>query len=148
MPVTIRNVAKHLQLSITTVSRALDGYDDVAAETRKRFIRASLELGHVTSRAVRELRRTLTDAIGFIMPTSQPRFADPFFAEFIAGPGDEAATRHFDLLVSSALPNHETDRMGYECWVQSRRVDVIVLRIPVRFTPSEFPGRPIVGVRP
>jgi LacI family transcriptional regulator len=127
MPVTIRDVAKHLQLSITTVSRALDGYDDVAEETRERVIRASRELGYVPSRAARELRRKRTDAIGFIMPTSQPRFADPFFAEFIAGLGDEAATRHFDLLVSSAPPNHETERMAYERWVQSRRVDGIVL---------------------
>jgi LacI family transcriptional regulator len=127
MPVTIREVAKQLHLSITTVSRALDGYDDVAEETRERVIRTSRELGYVPSRAARELRRKRTDAIGFIMPTSQPRFADPFFAEFIAGLGDEAATRHFDLLVSSAPPNHEAERMAYQRWVQSRRVDGIIL---------------------
>ena len=34
MPPTIRDVAKRLNLSITTVSRALDGYDDVAVDTR------------------------------------------------------------------------------------------------------------------
>ncbi len=45
MPVTIRTVAKRLHLSITTVSRALDGYNDVADETRARVIRAARELG-------------------------------------------------------------------------------------------------------
>ena len=127
MPVTIRDVAKRLQLSITTVSRALDGYDDVAEATRERVIHAARELGYVPSRAARELRRKRTDAIGFIMPTHQPSFADPFFAEFIAGLGDEAAVRHFDLLVSSAPPNHETERLAYQRWVQSRRVDGIIL---------------------
>jgi DNA-binding LacI/PurR family transcriptional regulator len=127
MAVTIRDVAKQLHVSITTVSRALDGYDDVAEATRARVIRASREMGYVPSRAARELRRKRAEAIGFILPTSQPRFADPFFAEFIAGLGDEAATRHFDLLVSSAPPNHVTERTAYERWVQSRRVDGIVL---------------------
>lgn len=127
MAVTIRDVAKQLHVSITTVSRALDRYDDVAEATRARVIRASRELGYVPSRAARELRRKRADAIGFIMPTNQPRFADPFFAEFVAGLGDEAATRHFDLLVSSAPPNHVTERRAYERWVQSRRVDGIVL---------------------
>ena len=45
MPVTIRDVAKRLNLSITTVSRALDGYGDVAEATRRRVIRVAREMG-------------------------------------------------------------------------------------------------------
>ncbi|MEW5721092.1 MAG: LacI family DNA-binding transcriptional regulator, partial [Chloroflexota bacterium] len=47
MPVTIRQVAKKLKLSITTVSRALDGYDDVAVKTRQRVIRTARAMGYV-----------------------------------------------------------------------------------------------------
>jgi len=126
MPVTIRDVAKRLKLSITTVSRALDGYDDVAAETRERVIRVAREMGYVPSRAARQLRRQRADAIGYIIPTSKPRFADPFFSEFIAGLGDEAASRHFDLLVSTASPG-EAEWQMYERWTQSKRVDGLVL---------------------
>jgi len=46
MPVTIRDVAKQLHLSITTVSRALDGYLDISDATRLRVLQAAHELGH------------------------------------------------------------------------------------------------------
>lgn len=127
MPVTIRDVARYLNLSITTVSRALDGYDDVAEETRQRVIQAALELGYVPTGAARQLRRKRADAIGYILPTTQPRFADPFFSEFIAGLGDGAASYNLDLVVSTAPPGEKAEEILYERWVRSRRVDGIVL---------------------
>ncbi len=127
MPVTIRDVARALNLSITTVSRALDGYDDVAEETRQRVIRTAREMGYVPRGAARQLRRQRADAIGYILPVGQPRFTDPFFADFIAGLGDEAASHGLDLLVSTAAPDDAAERKTYERWVQGRRVDGIVL---------------------
>ena len=88
MAVTIRQVAKRLHLSITTVSRALDGYGDVAAKTRQRVIRTAREMGYVPSRAARQLRRQRADTIGYIIPGRPPYFTDPFSSEFIAGLGD------------------------------------------------------------
>lgn len=127
MPVTIRDVAKRLNLSITTVSRALDGYDDVSQETRQRVIRTAREMGYLPSRAARQLRRKRADVIGFVMPTDRPRFADPFFSEFISGLGDQAASQDYDLMVSLAPPGQEAEKKAYQNWVQSRRVDGIIL---------------------
>jgi LacI family transcriptional regulator len=127
MPVTIREVAKKLKLSITTVSRALDGYDDVAAKTRQRVIRTARAMGYVPSRAARQLRRQRADAIGYILPASGSNFTDPFFSEFIAGLGDEATSNNFDLLVSTAAPDTVAERQIYARWVQSRLVDGIVI---------------------
>ncbi|MDP2776957.1 MAG: LacI family DNA-binding transcriptional regulator, partial [Anaerolineales bacterium] len=114
MPTTIRDVAKQLNLSITTVSRALDGYSDVAEETRQRVIQAAEEMGYAPSRSARQLRRQRTDTIGYIMPTSQPRFADPFVSEFIAGLGDEASAQNLDLRFTRAPPNQETEWIAYQ----------------------------------
>ena len=127
MPITIRDVAKQLNLSITTVSRALDGYKDVSEKTRQRVIQAAKEMGYAPSRSARQLRRQRTDTIGYIMPTSQPRFADPFFSEFIAGLSDEASAQNFDLLITLAPPNQEAERVAYQRWIQGRRVDGVVL---------------------
>jgi len=127
MPITIREVAKQLNLSITTVSRALDGYSDVSEGTRQRVIEVAKEMGYTPSRSARQLRRQRTDTIGYIMPTSQPRFADPFFSEFIAGLGDEASAQNFDLLITRAPPNQEAEQVVYQRWVQGRRADGIVL---------------------
>lgn len=127
MGITIRDVAKKLNISITTVSRALDGYADVSEETRQLVVQTAHEMGYVPNQAARQLRRRRSDSIGYILPSDRPRFSDPFFAEFVAGLGDEAAVHGFDLLVSTAPPGSPAERQAYERWTQSRKVDGIVL---------------------
>ncbi len=127
MPVTIRQVAKALNLSITQVSRALDGYADVAEETRRRVIQAAREMGYSPSRAARQLRKKRAEAIGCIIPTSVPHFSDPFFSEFIAGLGDVVTPNDLDLLISTAPPGSPAEQALYQRWVHSGRVDGIVL---------------------
>ena len=127
MPFTIRDLAKILNLSITTVSRALDGYSDVSEKTRERVMRAAQEMGYSPSSAARQLRRRRSDAIGYILPTSSPRFSDPFYATFLAGLCDEAAAHQIDLIVSSSPPDSNLEKAMYKRWFQSLRVDGMVL---------------------
>lgn len=127
MPVTIRDLAKKLNLSITTVSRALDGYSDVSAETRERVVRAADELGYRPSYIARHLRKHRTDTIGYVLPTSSPQFSDPFYTSFLTGLCDESASRRIDLLVTSAPPGSKQEQEQYRHWVLSGRVDGIVL---------------------
>jgi LacI family transcriptional regulator len=124
---TIKDVAKKLNLSITTVSRALDGYDDVAESTRELVVKTARKMGYTPNRAARQLRRQQTDTIGYILPTERPQFADPFYSEFIAGLGDVAAANNFDLLVSAAPPDTPAEKALYERWTQGCKVDGIVL---------------------
>ena len=127
MRATIREVAQKLNLSITTISRALDGYDDVSAETRQRVLEAARQMGYTPNRAARQLRKQRAETIGYILPTEKPQFADAFYSEFIAGLGDMAAASNFDLLVSAAPPDSNAERSLYERWVQGRKVDGLVL---------------------
>src|SRR4030043_956385 len=127
MAVTIREIAKKLGLSIGAVSRALDGYPDISDETRQRVILAAKEMGYVPNQAARQLRRKKADAVGYILPANTPRFADPFFSEFIAGLGDETAQHPFDLLISIAPPGEEPEKHIYQSWVQGRKVDGLIL---------------------
>jgi LacI family transcriptional regulator len=127
MPMTIRDIAKKLNLSVGAVSRALDGYPDISEETRKRVIQATQEMGYVPNRAARQLRRKKADAIGYILPAETPRFADPFFSEFVAGLGDETACHPFDLLISIASPGEEAEKNLYQSWVQGRKADGFIL---------------------
>ena len=127
MSITIKDVARRLNLSITTVSRAMDGYDDVSEETRQLVIQTAHEMGYVPNQAARQLRRKRSDTIGYILPADQPRFSDPFFAEFIAGLGDEASMHGFDLLVSTAPPGSLAEQQAYERWTHGRKVDGVVL---------------------
>jgi len=124
---TIRDVAKRLNLSITTVSRALDNYDDVAESTKKLVVATAKEMAYVPNRAARQLRRQRTDTIGYILPADSAGFADPFFSEFIAGLSDEASVCHFDLLVSAVPPDGQAEKDLYKRWVQAGKIDGIVV---------------------
>jgi len=127
MAVTIRDIAHILGLSIGAVSRALDGYPDISEETRQRVIEAARKMGYVPNQAARHLRRKKADAVGYILPANSPRFADPFFSEFIAGLGDETALHPYDLLISIAPPGEDAEKHIYQSWVQSRKVDGFIL---------------------
>jgi LacI family transcriptional regulator len=126
MPITIHEVAQRLNLSITTVSRALDGYSDVAEETRQLVIRTAREMGYTPNRAARQLRRKKSDTIGFILPAIAQRIAKPFFMEFIAGLGDELTIHGYDLLIANAT-TEQNERDLYQRWIDSRKVDGLIL---------------------
>ena len=126
MPVRLKDIAQHLDISITTVSRALGGYSDVADDTRQRVEQAALEMGYYPDASAQKLQKQRTDTIGFIIPTSGPRFADPFWSEVLAGLGNEASQHGMDLLVATHPPGaRETET--YQRWVGSRRVDGFIL---------------------
>ena len=44
MGVTIKDIAKRAGVSVTTVSRALNGYKDIRPETRERILRIAEEM--------------------------------------------------------------------------------------------------------
>ena len=123
---TIRDVAKELNLSITTVSRALDGYSDVAKETRQLVMETARRLGYTPNRAARQLRRRKAETVGYVLPAGAQHFAEPFFTEFIAGLGNELAPRNYDLLVS-AVASEEDEREMYRRWAEGGKVDGFIL---------------------
>ncbi|MFT5195627.1 MAG: DNA-binding LacI/PurR family transcriptional regulator [Candidatus Promineifilaceae bacterium] len=84
MPVTIEDISKKLKLSISTVSKALNGYSDVSDKTRKLVTETAKELGYHPSAAARNLRRQHTDKIGFVFNNSLMYIGD-YFAEVIVG---------------------------------------------------------------
>ncbi|MEE8389560.1 MAG: LacI family DNA-binding transcriptional regulator, partial [Anaerolineae bacterium] len=85
MPVTLKDISQKVGCSITTVSRALAGYDDVAEATRQLILKTAGEMGYHPDITARRLQKQRTDTIGFVIPTHGPRFSDPFFSELLAG---------------------------------------------------------------
>lgn len=129
MAVTLKDIAVRVGVSVTTVSRALAGYDDVAQATRQKILLAAEELGYYPSTTARQLQKRRTDTIGFVIPTFGPRFSDPFFSELLAGIGNEAVRHHMDLLVSTRPPDTPEEQDAYRRLVDGRRVDgVLVVR--------------------
>jgi LacI family transcriptional regulator len=126
MAVTIKDIAKKVGLSVTTVSRALNDFDDVNAETKAFIRRTADELGYSPNLLAQRFQKKRTETIGLILPTFGPRFSDPFFSELLAGIGNKAASHGYDLLVSTRSPGMEELRT-YRQMVQGHRVDGLVV---------------------
>ncbi len=127
MPVRLKDIAEKLGYSVTTVSRALGGYDDVADETRRIIVQTAEKMGYRPDIVARRLQKQRTDTLGFVIPTHGPRFSDPFFSELLAGIGNEAAIRDYDLLVTTHPPDTPEEARSYERLVRERRVDGVLL---------------------
>lgn len=97
----IRQLAKHLDISIGTVSRALNGKPDVNEETRKRVLAAAEELGYVANQSGRSLRQGATNVIGFTIETNVETKSqgDTFFMTVFDGVQTVFARHKLDLVV-------------------------------------------------
>lgn len=126
MPATLKDVAKKVGKSTTTVSRALNDFDDISSETKERVRRAAAELGYIPNTTAQRLQKKYTDTIGLVIPTFGPRFSDPFFSEFLAGVGNKAASFGYDLLVSTRPPGQD-ELQTYQSILRGRRVDGFVV---------------------
>ncbi|MBI9050676.1 MAG: LacI family DNA-binding transcriptional regulator [Anaerolineaceae bacterium] len=126
MSVTIKDIAKKVGLSVTTVSRALNDYDDVNIETKALIRQTAKDMGYIPNSLAQRFQKKKTDTIGLILPTFGPRFSDPFFSELLAGIGNKAATHGYDLLVSTRPPG-EDELLAYRQMVQGHRVDGLVV---------------------
>jgi LacI family transcriptional regulator len=125
--VRLKDIAAKVGFSVTTVSRALGGYDDVAEETRRLIVQTAEEMGYRPNVVARRLQKQRSDTLGFVIPTFGPRFSDPYFSELLAGIGNEAASHDYDLLVSTQPPDTPEEAQAYERLVRERRADGVLV---------------------
>jgi LacI family transcriptional regulator len=93
--VTILDVAKTAGVSVSTVSRVLNGKIDVASETQER-VRAVIEkLGYTSNLAARSMRSRKKKLIGLVVPD----IGFPYSIEVMKGVNRAIADSSFDLLV-------------------------------------------------
>lgn len=125
MKITLKHVAEKTGLSVTTVSRALNGYDDVAIETREVIHSAATQLGYAPNLNARRLKTQRADAIGLILPTEHLSFSDPFFSDLLSGIVETTAQHNLELNVNTAPA--DGDNALYLDYIRSRRVDGFIL---------------------
>lgn len=128
MAVNLKQLAAMLSLSQTTVSRALNGYPEVAEETRRRVADAAKRHGYRPNPSARRLATGKAGMIGYIMPTGASVDIDPHFVEFLSGLGDYARTHELDLALSPTTP--EEEETTYRRVVANKQVDAVYISAP------------------
>jgi LacI family transcriptional regulator, galactose operon repressor len=121
---TIRDVARRAQLSVATVSRALNGFDNVSERAKKRVSEAVRELGYVPHAGARSLSLARTNAIGVVLPDLHGEF----FSEIVRGM-DREASRHGYLLLLSNL-HGSPDQAAFALKAMHGRVDGLIVMAP------------------
>ena len=121
----LRDFARHLKLSSSTVSRALNGYADVNAQTRARVQAAAARLGYMPHPAGLKLRTGRTDMICVILPRPQVQFATPFFLDILTGVDEVLSPTRYELIVT-AVRERGDETATFRRIVESRRVDGLI----------------------
>lgn len=123
-------LAKDLGLSISTVSRALNGYDDVSRETRERVFARAKEIGYRPNPGARRLKSGITSAIGVILPAagSTGQAVDSMYSSLLGGVATETEQAGYHLLATPQTRNDPAREAAlYENFIKGSWVDGIVI---------------------
>ena len=101
---TIREIADLAGVSIATVSRVLNGRDDVSSETRELVRKVVQEHGYTASRSARSLSAGRTGLVGVLVPLVYP----VYFSAILSGAAEALYEQDMRLLLSPT--GHEHDR--------------------------------------
>lgn len=130
----LKALAESLNLSPTTVSRALNGFPEVREKTRLRVLAAAKAAHYAPNSRARRLATGRTMTIGHVIPlTGRAEMVNPIFADFLVGAGETYAREGYDLLLSM-VPDHETEA-AFRQLAAKGSVDGVMVQAPQKDDP-------------
>ena len=124
--VTINDVADHLGMSKSTVSRALNNYKDISEITRLRVAKAASQLGYKPLAQAQAIRTGLNRSLGLVLNVGGHGSHRPFLANFIDGISQRASEENWTLTVATAQSS-EAVLETIERLSSERKVDGFIL---------------------
>lgn len=143
--ITIYDIAKHLNISATTVSRGLKDHPAINKNTRKKIFEAAKHLGYRSNTFASSLRSKKTFTVGVIVP----RLNSYFMSSALAGMEDAASRESYNLIISQSLENTEKE-VGNAHTMFNKRVDGLLVSLAYdtenihHFDPFFRKGIPVV----
>jgi LacI family transcriptional regulator len=99
--ININDLAERAGVAPATVSRALNGYTDIAEATRTRILKLASELNYQPSSRARQLARGRVETVAFVLPVNNRESNDPFLSDFLDALASALSARDHDLLVAT-----------------------------------------------
>ncbi|MCL6283543.1 substrate-binding domain-containing protein [Ruegeria sp. 2012CJ41-6] len=125
----LKTLARKLQLSQTTVSRALNGYPEVSEATRRRVEEAAREHNYRPNSRAKGLATGRAMVIGHVIPAStQHEMLNPVFGDFVAGASRAYATYGYDMMFTRVDDGDE--EQIYHALAAKGSVDGVILQGP------------------
>lgn len=122
--ITIYDLAKKLNISIATVSRALKNDPVVSKKTKKKIADLAVEMGYRSNHFARNLRNQKTNTIGVIVP----RLNSYFMSTVIAGIESVANREGYNLIISQSSESFDKE-LGSAKTMFNNRVDGLLVSL-------------------
>jgi LacI family transcriptional regulator len=123
-------LARDLGLSISTVSRALNGYEDVSPATRDRIFKRAREIGYRPNPGARRLKSGKTHLVGVILPAAGDgvRFVDSVASNLLGGVEAELEGGGYSLIATMQTRNDPVRETAlYENFIKGGWVDAVLI---------------------
>jgi DNA-binding LacI/PurR family transcriptional regulator len=134
---TVKDVAKRANVSTATVSRIVNGQDNVSPEMRQRVLEAIEALGYRPSRVARQLRTKGTSVIGLIISDIQ----NFFYTSLTRGVEDIASRNGYSLILCNTDEDPKRERVYLEVMHEENVAGIILASA----TESEHDARLLGG---
>ncbi len=121
---TMKEIAKQLGVSITTVSRALQNHPRIGLRTREQVQELVRKLGYLPNASAISLKKRRTFNIGVVLPA----LTEQFFSLAISGIEDAAMRQGYSVLVVQSRNDFERERAAITSLVK-HGVDGIIASV-------------------
>ena len=93
--VTLKQLARLLNVSVSTVSKALSDSPEIGEVTKRRVTELANELNYKPNRIAQQLKSSQTKVIGVVVPS----LMNPFFAEVVHGIETTLTENDYDMTI-------------------------------------------------
>lgn len=122
--ISIYDIAKSLNVSASTVSRALQDHPRISAEVRKMVQRKAREMNYKPNRMAVNLKLGKSNTIGVVVPNINRNF----FSSVIDGIEEEAYREGYDVLICQSQESYEKEKKIITSLAQGR-VDGVIASV-------------------
>lgn len=128
---TLRDISRELGLSVTQVSRALNGHDDVSEETRARVLAVAKALKYQPNLTARKLVTGKSGIVGLVLPQVPTAPEDTLFVQIVGGLSRHFSRRGMQFVLHIAAPEDDIIDV-YHRLINSGSIDGFVVLEPHR----------------
>lgn len=122
--VTIYDIARKLNVSTATVSRALKNHPAITEKTKRKILETAAEMGYQMNTFASSLRNNRTNTLGLIVP----RLNSMFMSDVIAGIEKVVNEAGYNLIISQSLESEEKETMNART-LYNNRVDGLMVSL-------------------
>lgn len=122
--VTLKELAKLLNVSVSTVSKALSDSSEIGNTTKQRVKELANELNYKPNRIAQQLKSSQTNVIGVVVPS----LMNPFFAEVVHGIETTLEQHNYDMTICISNESLAKEKRSFDL-LSSGSVDGFIVAV-------------------